>query len=192
MGEGEAFFRGERLPGGEAMRRAGIPPLVLEAKEGIALINGTQFMSALGTLFLLEAERLLKIADAAAALTLEALRGTDVPFHPLLHRVRPHPGQLKTAERLVRLLEGSERIARGQYARIQDAYSLRCIPQVHGAARDTLRHLRRILKIEINSATDNPLVFPTEGSYSRAGTSTASPSPLPWTAEPSRSQRWGP
>lgn len=163
IGEGEAFFQGERLPGREALRRAEITPVVLEAKEGIGLINGTQFMSALGTLFLLEAERLVSVADAAGALTIDALRGTDVPFHPLLQEVRPHPGQRKTAEHLVWLLGGSERIARGRYGRIQDAYSLRCIPQVHGAARDTLSHLRRILEIEINSATDNPLVFPAEG-----------------------------
>jgi histidine ammonia-lyase len=163
MGEGEAFFQGERLPGGEALRRAGIPPIVLEPKEGIALINGTQFMSALGTLFLLEAERLVTIADAAGALTIEALRGMDTPFDPQLQHVRPHPGQAQTAEHLRTLLSGSQRVVREGYARVQDAYSLRCIPQVHGAARDMLRFLRGVLQIEINSATDNPLVFPAEG-----------------------------
>jgi histidine ammonia-lyase len=169
MGEGEAFFQGERLPGGEAMRRAGIPPLALEPKEGIALINGTQFMSALGTLFLLEAERLVAVADAAGALTIEALRGTDTPFHPHLQRVRPHPGQAQTADRLRALLSGSERIVREGYTRVQDAYSLRCIPQVHGAARDMLGFLRGVLQIEINSATDNPLVFPEDGSVLSGG-----------------------
>ncbi len=169
MGEGEAFFHGERLPGGEAMRRAGIPPVALEPKEGIALINGTQFMSALGTLFLLEAERLVTVADAAGALTIEALRGTDAPFQPQLQRVRPHPGQVQTAEHLRALLSGSQRIVREGYARVQDAYSLRCIPQVHGAARDMLSFLRGVLQIEINSATDNPLVFSEDGSVLSGG-----------------------
>ncbi len=160
MGEGEAFVRGRRMPGGEAMAGAGIVPLVLEAKEGIALINGTQLMSGLGTLVLLDAERLAMLADVAGALTLEALGGTDRAFHPRLHAARPHPGQSASADHLRRLLEGSVRIARNGYARIQDAYSLRCMPQVHGASRQALAHLRDVLTIEINSATDNPLLFP--------------------------------
>lgn len=169
MGEGEAVYRGKRLPGGDALARAGIAPLVLEAKEGIALINGTQFMAALGTLFLLDAERLVALADVAGALTLEALSATDEPLHPLLHRVRPHPGQVASAEHLRRLLEGSARIVRRGYHRVQDAYSLRCMPQVHGAARQALAHLREVLAIEVNSATDNPLLFPVQGEVLSGG-----------------------
>lgn len=160
IGEGEAFYQGTRMPGGEAMARAGVRPLVLQAKEGIALINGTQFMSALGILFLLDAERLAHLADVAGALTLEALRGTDRAFHPLLHLARPHPGQIACARHLRALLDGSERIHRADYPRVQDAYSLRCMPQIHGAVRGALAHLREILSVEINSATDNPLLFP--------------------------------
>jgi histidine ammonia-lyase len=160
MGEGEALYRGARLPGGRAMREAGLEPLVLEAKEGIALINGTQFMSAMGVLFLLAAERLAVIADVAGALSLEALRGTDRAFHPLLHLTRQHPGQMACARHLLLLLEGSERVHRASHPGVQDAYALRCMPQVHGAVRQALAHLRQVLTVEINSATDNPLLFP--------------------------------
>jgi len=163
MGDGEAFYLGTRVPGGEAMRRAGIDPLVPKAKEGIALINGTQFMSALGTLFLLDAERLAALADIAGALSLEALCGTDQPFMEHLHAVRPHRGQIESARHIRELLHGSSRIVHDDYDRVQDAYSLRCIPQVHGAVRQALAHLREVLSIEINSATDNPLIFPEDG-----------------------------
>jgi len=169
MGEGEAIFRGQRLPGSEALTRAGLAPLVLEAKEGIALINGTQLMSAVGTLFLLQAERLAVLADVAGALTLEALGGTDRAFDPRLHAARPHPGQVASAQHLRLLLEGSARIARNGYARIQDAYSLRCMPQVHGASRQALAHVRDVLAIEINSVTDNPLLFPEAGEIISGG-----------------------
>ncbi|MDR7483725.1 MAG: histidine ammonia-lyase [Armatimonadota bacterium] len=160
MGEGEATHRGARLPGAEALARAGLVPVILEAKEGVALINGTHLMAGLGCLFLLEAERLAAVADVAGALTLEALRGTDQAFHPRLHRLRPHPGQVASADHLRRLLAGSGRVARDAYPRIQDPYSLRCMPQVHGATRTALAHLREVLAVEINSVTDNPLVFP--------------------------------
>ena len=163
MGEGEAVYEGTRMPGDAAMRRAGIDPLVPRAKEGLALINGTQFMTALGTLFLLRAERLAVLADVAAALTLEALRGTDQPFMERLHAARPHRGQIESARHMRALLSGSGRIVREDYAGVQDAYSLRCVPQVHGAVRHALGHLRDVLTVEINSATDNPLIFPDEG-----------------------------
>jgi histidine ammonia-lyase len=169
IGEGEATLRGTRRAGADALARAGLAPLALQAKEGIALINGTQFMAALGTLFLLAAERLAELADVAGALTLEALGGTDRAFHPLLQAARPHPGQRASAERIRRALEGSARVAGDDYARIQDAYSLRCMPQVHGAVRHALAHLREILSIEINSATDNPLIFPDEGEVISGG-----------------------
>ena len=163
MGEGEAIYQGARLAGGEAMRRAGIEPVIPKAKEGIALINGTQFMSALGSLFLVDAERLTALADIAGALALEGLRGTDQAFLACLHEARPHRGQPESARHIRRLLHGSDRIARNGYDRVQDAYSLRCMPQVHGAVRQALAHLREVLTIEINSATDNPLIFPAEG-----------------------------
>jgi histidine ammonia-lyase len=163
MGEGEAVYQGIRLAGGDAMRRAGLEPLVPKAKEGMALINGTQFMSALGTLFLLDAERLALLADVAGAMSLEALRGTDHAFMACLHAARPQRGQPESARHIRALLRGSDRIARNGYGRVQDAYSLRCIPQVHGAVRQALAHLREVLAVEINSATDNPLIFAEEG-----------------------------
>jgi histidine ammonia-lyase len=169
IGEGEATVSGVRLPGADALGRVGIEPVALLAKEGIALINGTQLMAALGTLLLLAAERLTELADIAGALTLEALGGTDRAFHSLLQAARPHPGQRASAERIRRALDGSGRAAGENYARIQDAYSLRCMPQVHGAVRQALAHLREILSIEINSATDNPLIFPENGEVISGG-----------------------
>lgn len=160
IGEGEAFFNGRRLPGGAALREAGINPVVLEAKEGLALINGTQMMTALGSLSLLEAENISKAADIAAAQAVEALRGTKTPYLSLTHELRPHPGQLATARNMVRLLEDSEILASHvACGKVQDAYSLRCVPQVHGAVKDALAFVRRVLEVEANAGTDNPLVF---------------------------------
>lgn len=163
IGEGEAIYKGERMAGLEAMSRAAITPLVLEAKEGLALLNGTQAMTAVGSLALLAGERLAEAADVTGAMSLEALKGTPVAFDYKIHAARPHPGQLNSARRLRELIEGSEirESHRDHKAdpRVQDAYALRCMPQVHGAVRDALNHARRILEIEINSATDNPLVF---------------------------------
>ncbi|MBL8168098.1 MAG: histidine ammonia-lyase [Acidobacteria bacterium] len=163
IGEGEAFFRNERMPGGEALRQAGIAPLQLEAKEGLALLNGTQAMTATGGLALQTALKLTDAADVIGALTLEALRGTPVAFDEKIHAVRPHAGQLTSARRLRALIEHSEiRESHRDKAtdpRVQDAYALRCMPQVHGAVRDALNHARSVVEIEINSATDNPLVF---------------------------------
>jgi histidine ammonia-lyase len=161
IGEGQCWDeKGNRIPSAEALRRAQIRPLVLEAKEAVSLINGTQAMLAVGTLALLAAETLTDSADVIGALTLDALRGTDVAFDERIHQARPHPGQLKTARNLRRLLEGSEiRKSHADCNRVQDAYSLRCIPQVHGAVRDTLAHCRGVFEVEVNSAVDNPLVF---------------------------------
>jgi histidine ammonia-lyase len=161
IGEGECVAeKGERIPGAEALRSAEIKPLVLEAKEAVSLINGTQGMLAVGTLALLAAETLVESADVISALTLDALRGTDVAFDERIHQSRPHGGQLAAAANLRRMLEGSEiRKSHADCARVQDAYSLRCIPQVHGAVRDTLAHCREVMEIEANSAVDNPLVF---------------------------------
>src|SRR5258706_507716 len=160
MGEGEAEFMGRRMPGGEALRLAGIEPLALASKEGISLVNGTQAMLAVGCLELSAAEVLTDTAEVACAMTLDALRGTPRAFDQRLHAVRPHPGQRTSAEHLSRLLEGSEiRASHVSCRRVQDAYSLRCAPQVHGAVRDTLAEARRVFSIELNAATDNPLVF---------------------------------
>jgi len=161
IGEGECLDEtGNRFPGTEALRRAQITPLVLEAKEAVSLINGTQGMLGVGTLALWEGEILVDSADVIGALTLDALRGTDVAFDERIHKARPHAGQFKTAANLRRLLDGSQiRASHRDCARVQDAYSLRCIPQVHGAIRDTLAHCREVMEIEINSAVDNPLVF---------------------------------
>jgi histidine ammonia-lyase len=163
IGEGEAVYHGERIAGGEAMRRAEIAPLELEAKEGLALLNGTQGMLALLTLGLRDAEILADTADIAAALSLDALRGSPAAFDERLSRVRPFPGQARTAENLRRLNAGSEiresHRAPEKDTRVQDAYSVRCTPQVHGAVRDGLEQIRGTLEIELNSATDNPLVF---------------------------------
>lgn len=161
IGEGECFDeKGVRLASADALRRAGIKPLVLEAKEAVSLINGTQGMLGVGGLALLAAEILVDSADVIGSLTLDALRGTDVAFDERIHRARPHPGQAQTAENLRKMLEGSQiRDSHRDCARVQDAYSLRCMPQVHGAVRDTLAHCRRVFETEINSAVDNPLVF---------------------------------
>jgi histidine ammonia-lyase len=161
IGEGEAFYEGERLAGAEALKRARIAPLKLDAKEGLALLNGTQAMGAVGGLALHRAQRLTQLADVAGAMSLEALRGTPVAFDERIHAARPHQGQIEVARHLRELLEGSE-IRKSHLQndpRIQDAYSLRCMPQVHGAVRDALIHARGIVQTETGSATDNPLVF---------------------------------
>jgi histidine ammonia-lyase len=173
IGEGEAIYQGRRTNGADALRSAGIAPVALEAKEGVALLNGTQAMTSVGGLALLDAERLVGAADVAGAMSLEALKGTPVAFDHKIHALRPHPGQTASARRLRQLIEGSEiRESHRDHAvdpRVQDAYALRCMPQVHGAVRDALAHTRRILEIEINSATDNPLVFVEAGEVLSGG-----------------------
>ena len=160
-GEGEAVYKDRRLHGAEALSAAQVKSVTLEAKEAISLINGTQAMLAIGTLSLLVAQTLVDTADILGALTLDALRGTTVAMDERIHRVRPHSGQLQSAQNVRRLLEGSEiRKSHIDCNRVQDAYSLRCIPQVHGAVRDTLAYCRQVFEIEMNSAVDNPLVFP--------------------------------
>ncbi|HEV2691117.1 MAG TPA: histidine ammonia-lyase [Bryobacteraceae bacterium] len=160
IGEGEAYFAGARYPGAEALRRAGLEPIVLASKEGISLVNGTQAMLAIGCLQWMEAVTLCDSADTVCAMTVDGLRGTPRAFDPRLQQTRPHPGQAKSAANLIRLLEGSEiRESHITCRRVQDAYSLRCAPQVHGAVRDTLAEARRSFDIELNSVTDNPLVI---------------------------------
>jgi histidine ammonia-lyase len=161
IGEGECLDdKGARIPSASALRAAQVKPLVLEAKEAVSLINGTQGMLAVGILALLAAETLVNTADVVGAMTCDALRGTDVAFDERIHKARPPPGQLKTAANLRKMLEGSQiRESHRDCGRVQDAYSLRCIPQVHGAVRDTLTHCREVMETELNSAVDNPLVF---------------------------------
>jgi histidine ammonia-lyase len=163
MGEGEAEFEGQISDGGSALARAGLAPIELEAKEGLSLVNGTQLMTAIGALALVDGEQAARTADLAGALSLEALKGTPRAFDPRIHQVRPHPGQATSAANLARLLEGSGIVeSHKDCGKVQDPYSLRCMPQVHGATRDALAYARRVLEIEASSATDNPLVFPSE------------------------------
>jgi histidine ammonia-lyase len=171
IGEGEAVYQGERMEGGEALRRAGLEPLRLEAKEGLALLNGTQALTAVGALALERAERAARAADVAGAMSLEALKGTPAAFDERIHAARPHRGQQQVAARLRELLRESE--IRASHVngdpRVQDAYSLRCMPQVHGAARDALAHARVAVEVETGSATDNPLVFAEAGDVVSGG-----------------------
>ncbi len=161
IGEGEAYFSGKCMPAADALKQADIKPLVLEAKETISLINGTQAMLAVGLLATLQVEVLADTADVLGALAVDALKGTIVAFDQRIQAARPHPGQARVARNLIRMLEGSEiRESHRDCGKVQDAYSLRCIPQVHGAVRDTLEHCRAVFEIEMNSAVDNPLVFP--------------------------------
>ena len=171
IGEGEAFFEGQRIATAEAFRRAKLETLELEAKEGLALLNGTQAMHAVGGLALLRAQRLARVADVSGAMSLEALKGTPAAFDPRLQEARPHPGQKAAAKHLISLLEDSE-IRQSHLTddpRVQDAYSLRCMPQVHGAVRGALAHCEEVLLIESESATDNPLVFAETGDVISGG-----------------------
>ena len=159
IGKGEAFYRGERMSGAEALRQAGLAPIQLVAKEGLALINGTAVMAAIGALTTWRAEGLSCVADIAGALSLEALYGVAWAFDERIHTVRPHRHQIDCAAHLRHLIEGSEYICLNDPYHVQDAYSLRCIPQVHGAVRAAISHARQVIETELNSATDNPLIF---------------------------------
>jgi len=161
IGRGEAFYDGQRLPGDKVLAAIGRPPLKLEAGEGLALINGTQVMAAIGALVVNDAIRLSKFADIACAMSLEVLMGSQSEFDPIIHRVRPHPGQIMSAANILKLIADSEVIASHEgCTRVQDAYTLRCSPQIHGASKDAISHARRVIGIEINATTTNPLVFP--------------------------------
>ncbi len=164
VGEGQAWFDGTLLAGDEALAAAGLEPTRLAAKEGLSLINGTQFMAAMASLALVRAGRLARTADLACALSLEALQGSQTSFHPAIHEARPLRGQLDSAANVHRLLEGSSIIESHRWCdKVQDAYSLRCAPQVHGASRDLLDNVETTVAIELNAATDNPLVLVEEG-----------------------------
>ncbi len=170
IGEGEARVGKRRMSGKAALTRAGLSPLKLEAKEGLSLLNGTQAMLSLGLLSLRRCERLLDSADIAGAMSLEALKGTPVAFDPRFQRLRPYQGHAVVASNLRRLVAGSEiRVSHLHCPKVQDAYSLRCMPQVHGAVRDALDYVRATLSIEMNSVTDNPIVFPQRGEILSGG-----------------------
>ncbi len=170
VGEGECLHEGRRMGGREALAAAGLQPLTLEPKEGLALINGTQLMTAISGLALAQALRLVRAADVVGALTLDALLGTDVAFDPRIQAARPHPGQAASARNLRRLLAGSALRESHRYCgRVQDAYSLRCMPQVHGAVRDAVGFVEKTIVVEMNSATDNPMVFADSGEILSGG-----------------------
>jgi len=171
IGEGEVSYKGDRIPGGMALERAGLGAVALEPKEGLALVNGTQGMLAVGILAAERARSLAKTADVAAAMTMEAVLATDRPLDARLHALRPHPGQGASAANLRRLLSGSGIVAshRDSAHLVQDAYSLRCAPQVHGAFRDTLAHAVVVLETEVGSVSDNPIVFPEDGEVLSGG-----------------------
>lgn len=161
IGEGEAFYKGKLLSGKEAMKEANIKLVQMEAKEGLALTNGTQVMTAVAALVVREAELVMKTADVITACTVDALKGSDNPFDKRLHELRPHPGQLKSAANLRLIMKNSAiRESHRDCDHVQDAYSIRCSPQVHGASRDTLDYVKKVIEIEINSVTDNPVIFP--------------------------------
>ncbi|KAA3606367.1 MAG: histidine ammonia-lyase [Calditrichaeota bacterium] len=162
IGKGEVFFKGKRIPTQEAFEECEISKVTLQAKEGLALNNGTQTMTAIGILTLFDAEILVRNCDVAGAMTLEALKGKSSPFHPKIHELRKHLGQTTTAKNIRSLTEGSELIDlvdEDTKTKVQDAYSLRCMPQVHGASRDSFAHVRQVLETEINSVTDNPIIL---------------------------------
>ena len=159
LGLGQAEYEGEVLPGDVAMARAGIPTVELVAKEGLALINGTQAMTSVGALAVYDAIRLMKTADIAAAMSFEANRGVKDALDPRVHAVRPHDGQMKTAANLRNLLLGSGNVTCQGEVRVQDGYSLRCVPQVHGASQDAINYVKSKVEIEMNAVTDNPIIF---------------------------------
>jgi histidine ammonia-lyase len=159
IGEGFAVVEGETLPGAEALRRVGLEPVVLRAKEGLALLNGTAVMTAVGCLTTYDAEMTTHAADIAGALSLEAMEGTGEAYDPRIHAARPHPRLIESAHYMRHLLDGSEFLRKRDPKRVQDAYSLRCIPQIHGSVREVIAYAKWLLRIELNSATDNPLIF---------------------------------
>ena len=163
IGEGEAFYRGKRMSGGKAMRAAGLKPVVLEAKEGLALNNGTQAMTAVGVLAVHDARRLADLADIAAAMSLEAVKGKSTPFAEKVLATRPHAGQALSARNIRKMIAGSrlvDRVDHDTRGKVQDSYSIRCAPQVHGASRDAMEYVARVVETEVNATTDNPLIFP--------------------------------
>ena len=160
LGLGEAWSEGRLVDGGEALAKAGLKPVTLTSKEGLALINGTQVLTAVGAIAAYDAKKLMTLCDISAALTGEALTCIIDAFRPELHALRPHKGQVNTADNLRKILDGSQRTTRQGQVRVQDAYSLRCVPQIHGASKDALDFVLEKIAIEINAVTDNPIILP--------------------------------
>ena len=170
IGEGQAYYNGELMSGKEAMKKAGVRTIEVEAKEGLALTNGTQVMTAVAALIVHESEIIMKTADIIAGSTIDVLKGSDNPFDKRLHELRPHPGQLKSAENIRLIMKNSEiRESHRDCDHVQDAYSMRCAPQVHGASRDALEYVTKVVQTEINSVTDNPVVFSETGDFISGG-----------------------
>jgi histidine ammonia-lyase len=169
IGEGEAYYKGSKMKGETALSQAGLKPIELQEKEGLALINGTQAMTSLGALAVVDAQIILKSADIIAAMTFEALRGIGDVFSPLVQDIRPHKGQKMSANNMRRLISGSQLVSTKQELRVQDPYTLRCIPQVHGGSKDAFLYVQQVIDTEINAVTDNPLIFPEEGEIISAG-----------------------
>lgn len=161
IGDGDVFYKGKKYPSKTILKRCGLKPVLLKSKEGLALINGTAMMSAFGALALLDAERLVKMADISGSMSLEALKGTHAFLRKEIHALRPHPGQGDSAANMRKILAGSGILEKYRdMCKVQDAYSVRCIPQVHGASKDVLKYVRSVLAVEVNSVTDNPIVLP--------------------------------
>ncbi len=179
IGEGEAYFKGERLDGRLAMDKAGIEILELVSKEGLALINGTQVMTAIGAFAIYDSINLAKISDLAAALSIEALKGITDAFDPKVHAIRGQKGQINSANNLLRILEKSSLTEKQGQSRVQDAYSLRCTPQVHGASKDAISYIKDKIEIEMNAVTDNPLIFTEENEVISGGNFHGQPIALP-------------
>ncbi|MEN9370806.1 MAG: hypothetical protein RI952_1671, partial [Bacteroidota bacterium] len=178
IGMGEVMYEGKKMAASEALNKAGLQPVKLKSKEGLALLNGTQFMSSYGVYCLHKAYQLERIADVVASISLEAFDGRIEPFNHLIHQIRPHNGQIKTASRFRELLHGSEMISRAKQ-HVQDPYAFRCVPQVHGASKDTIDYVASVFKTEINSVTDNPTIFPDEDLIISAGNFHGQPLALP-------------
>ena len=178
IGMGEVMFEGKKISALDALNKTGLKPVALKSKEGLALLNGTQFMSAYGVYCLHKAYQLERIADVVASISLEAFDGRIEPFNHLIHQIRPHNGQIKTASRFRELLHGSEMISRTKQ-HVQDPYAFRCVPQVHGASKDTINYVASVFETEINSVTDNPTIFPDEDLIISAGNFHGQPLALP-------------
>lgn len=169
IGEGEAVYQGKTMPGAEAMKAAGIPLVTLKAKEGLALINGTCAMMGVATLAIYDAGIVIKTADIAASMTVDALEGIVDPYDPRVHMIRPHSGQINVASNFRQILSDSKLAVHQSEIRVQDAYTLRCLPQIHGASRMAYDYVRKVIETEINSVTDNPLIFPDNGDIFSGG-----------------------
>jgi histidine ammonia-lyase len=180
LGYGEAYYEGILMSGPEAMAKAGIPTIDLTSKEGLALINGTQVMTSVGALAVYDSMKIMKLADVSASMTVEALRGITDAFDPRIHNLRPHPGQIDTAKNLLTILEGSKLTTKQGEIRVQDAYTLRCTPQIHAGSRDAIRYIKERVEIEINSVTDNPLIFPDDDVAFSGGNFHGQPMALPF------------